>query len=160
VLPDGVQHWQWLGLTPDDCAQNGVLIDMYARSDITQLARGNAYNRLQWEEVTVGQALALAQIASPPNAQHGPVAPVGTAAPAHEPRLCACLRDAVTAWEACAPDKKMHACAQGQGMDANHSAASKPQRVYVCTAHDTFRCGALLLRNGQAGDEQDPCGLV
>ena len=36
---------------------------MYARSDITQLAKGNAYNRLQWEEVTVGQALALAQIA-------------------------------------------------------------------------------------------------
>ena len=38
---------------------------MYARSDITQLARGNAYNRLQWEEVTVGQALALAQLAAP-----------------------------------------------------------------------------------------------
>ena len=70
------------------CAQNGVLIDMYARSDITQLARGNAYNRLQWEEVTVGQALALAQIASPPwpNAQHGPVTTVQT----HEPRH-ACL---------------------------------------------------------------------
>jgi len=34
----------------------GALLDMYARSDITQLARGNAYNRLQWEEVTVGQA--------------------------------------------------------------------------------------------------------
>lgn len=43
----------------------GVLLDMYARSDITQLARGNAYNRLQWEEVTVGQALALAQLAAP-----------------------------------------------------------------------------------------------
>ena len=58
--------------------QHGVLIDMYARSDITQLAKGNAYNRLQWEEVTVGQALALALIASPPwpNAQSGPVTPV------------------------------------------------------------------------------------
>ncbi len=53
--------------------QSGVLIDMYARSDITQLAKGNAYNRLQWEEVTVGQALALAQIANPPwpNSQPG-----------------------------------------------------------------------------------------
>lgn len=53
--------------------QSGVLIDMYARSDITQLAKGNAYNRLQWEEVTVGQALALAQIANPPwpNTQPG-----------------------------------------------------------------------------------------
>ena len=46
--------------------QNGVLIDQYARADITQLAKGNAYNRLQWEEMTVGQALALAQIGSPP----------------------------------------------------------------------------------------------
>ncbi len=46
-------------------AQSGALLDMYARSDITQLARGNAYNRLQWEEVTVGQALALAQLAAP-----------------------------------------------------------------------------------------------
>lgn len=55
------------------CVQNGVLIDMYARSDITQLAKGNAYNRLQWEEVTVGQALALAQIAAPawPSQQPG-----------------------------------------------------------------------------------------
>lgn len=34
---------------------------MYARSDITALAKGNSYSRLQWEEVTVGQALSLAQ---------------------------------------------------------------------------------------------------
>ena len=46
--------------------QSGILIDMYARSDITQLAKGNAYNSLQWEEATVGQALTLAQIANPP----------------------------------------------------------------------------------------------
>ena len=30
------------------------LLDIYARSDITQLCRSNAYNRLQWEDVTVG----------------------------------------------------------------------------------------------------------
>ena len=29
------------------------LLDVYARSDITQLCKGNAYNRLQWEDVTV-----------------------------------------------------------------------------------------------------------
>ena len=57
---------------------------MYARSDITQLARGNAYNRLQWEEVTVGQALALAQLAAPawpaqPGAQARPSAWLGRA---------------------------------------------------------------------------------
>jgi CBS-domain-containing membrane protein len=29
------------------------LLDVYARSDITALAQGNAYSRLQWEDVTV-----------------------------------------------------------------------------------------------------------
>ena len=61
--------------------QNGVLIDQYARADITQLAKGNAYNRLQWEETTVGQALALAQISSPswPASQQGASSPVSNA---------------------------------------------------------------------------------
>ena len=51
-----------------DWLQNGCLLDMYARSDITALAKGNSYSRLQWEEVTVGQALALAQ--QPPQPSH------------------------------------------------------------------------------------------
>ena len=33
--------------------ENLVLLDIYARSDITKLCKGNAYNRLQWEDVTV-----------------------------------------------------------------------------------------------------------
>lgn len=38
------------------------LLDVYARSDITSLAQGNAYSRLQWEDVTVSApALHLAQ---------------------------------------------------------------------------------------------------
>lgn len=40
--------------------EHRCLLDIYARADITKLAKGNAYNRLQWEAVTVGQALALA----------------------------------------------------------------------------------------------------
>eukprot|EP00775_Hariotina_reticulata_P003066 gene3066-3346_t len=39
--------------------EGGVLLDIYARADITNLCKGNAYNRLQWEDVTVGQALSL-----------------------------------------------------------------------------------------------------
>ena len=39
---------------------SGVLLDVYARGDITLLAKGNAYYRLQWEDLTVGQALSLA----------------------------------------------------------------------------------------------------
>ena len=63
--------------------QNGVLTDQYARADITQLAKGNAYNRLQWEEMTVGQALALAQISSPswPASQQEASSPVSNASP-------------------------------------------------------------------------------
>ncbi len=30
------------------------LLDVYARSDITSLAKANAYSQLQWEDVTVG----------------------------------------------------------------------------------------------------------
>ncbi|KIZ04631.1 hypothetical protein MNEG_3330 [Monoraphidium neglectum] len=45
--------------------ERGVLLDVYARADITQLCRGNAYNRLQWEDVTVGQALSTAPSALP-----------------------------------------------------------------------------------------------
>ena len=30
-----------------------MLLDIYARADITNLCKGNAYNRLQWEDVTV-----------------------------------------------------------------------------------------------------------
>lgn len=37
----------------------GVLLDVYARGDITLLARGNAYRRLQYEDLTVAQALSL-----------------------------------------------------------------------------------------------------
>ncbi len=33
--------------------ENRALLDIYARSDITLLCKGNAYNRLQWEDVTV-----------------------------------------------------------------------------------------------------------
>jgi len=85
VLPDSkTERRQWRRLQPLHTVQAGTLLthalgllleagvsalpvvdekrcllDMYARSDITALAQGNAYNRLQWEDVTVGQALSL-----------------------------------------------------------------------------------------------------
>ena len=48
-----------------------TLLDVYARADICMLAKGNAYSRLQAEDVTVGQALTLA------SAPLGPAAPGG-----------------------------------------------------------------------------------
>lgn len=42
--------------------EGGGVVDIYARADITALAAANAYNRLQWEDVTVGQALALGAV--------------------------------------------------------------------------------------------------
>lgn len=35
--------------------EQGVLLDIYARADITKLCKGNAYSRLQWEDVTVSR---------------------------------------------------------------------------------------------------------
>ena len=49
----------------------GMLVDIYARSDITTLAKSNAYSRLQFEDVTVGQALALAAQPNPPSLLSG-----------------------------------------------------------------------------------------
>lgn len=43
----------------------GRLVDIYARADITLLAKGNAYTQLQHADVTVAQVLALAQIPAP-----------------------------------------------------------------------------------------------
>lgn len=39
----------------------GCLLDVFARADITLLARGNAYNQLQYEDIPVGQVLTLAR---------------------------------------------------------------------------------------------------
>ena len=50
----------------------GMLVDIYARSDITTLAKANAYSRLQFEDVTVGQALSLASQPNPPALLSGP----------------------------------------------------------------------------------------
>ena len=38
---------------------DGMLVDIYTRTDIISLAKSNAYSRLQFEDVTVGQALSL-----------------------------------------------------------------------------------------------------
>lgn len=42
----------------------GSLLDIYARSDIIALARGKTYSQLNWDEVTVAQALTLAHSAA------------------------------------------------------------------------------------------------
>ncbi len=76
---------------------SGALIDAYARADITALARGGAYARLQWEDVTVGQALALAALppgwgggpggsGGPGGGPPGPASP-SSSAPAPPPRV-------------------------------------------------------------------------
>lgn len=46
--------------------EKGAVIDIFARADVTSLAKGNAYSRLQFEDVTVGQALSLADAAARP----------------------------------------------------------------------------------------------
>lgn len=45
--------------------EEGLLVDIYTRTDIISLAKSNAYSRLQFEEVTVMQALSLSNMANP-----------------------------------------------------------------------------------------------
>ena len=69
---------------------DGALLDVYARSDITLLTRGCAYLRLQLEDMSVAQALALA-------GGGGPIGPDGatpTSCAGHTPvdaDLCMCV---------------------------------------------------------------------
>ena len=120
--------------------QNGVLIDQYARADITQLAKGNAYNRLQWEEMTVGQALALAQIGSPswPASQPGMPPQVSIFLhfidPAENVMFSCQKSEAHPVWLEIFDSQLW--LQQGQGTEGS---AARPQRVFVCTAHDTLR---------------------
>jgi CBS domain-containing protein len=92
---------------------SGALIDIYARSDVTMLAKSNAYNRLQFEDVTVGQALAL-------TAEPGPPPQLSVTQPAAPPQ-----------WPSPnSSSTSMHDAAM---------AASSRQRVHVCTSQDALR---------------------
>ena len=44
--------------------EKGTLQDIYARSDIIKLGKGEAYSQLSWNEITVHQALAIAHSAT------------------------------------------------------------------------------------------------
>jgi len=88
--------------------EDGLLLDIYARTDIVSLAKSNAYSRLQFEEVTVGQALSLSSMnptglpsvlgssnqyggASPNMSPHGSQADISNCPP-KSVRIQACLR--------------------------------------------------------------------
>lgn len=95
-------------------AASGALVDVYARSDITMLAKSNAYNRLQFEDVTVGQALAL------------------TAEPGPPPQLAVTSAMPAPAWPS--PSSSQTSMADGAA-----AGAAGRQRVHVCTAQDALR---------------------
>eukprot|EP00197_Chlamydomonas_leiostraca_P002761 CAMPEP_0202856964 /NCGR_PEP_ID=MMETSP1391-20130828/74_1 /ASSEMBLY_ACC=CAM_ASM_000867 /TAXON_ID=1034604 /ORGANISM="Chlamydomonas leiostraca, Strain SAG 11-49" /LENGTH=551 /DNA_ID=CAMNT_0049535697 /DNA_START=328 /DNA_END=1983 /DNA_ORIENTATION=+ len=108
------------------------LLDVYARADITALAKGNAYNRLQWEDVTVGQALAMASSSStwqpgvmPPGAPPG-MGGLSAELQAHGQHP----GQAIMAQMQAAIDSTLHA-GPGPG--------SKSTRVYVCSKDDSLR---------------------
>jgi len=95
--------------------ESGALVDIYARSDITMLVKANAYSRLQFEDVTVGQALALA-------AQ--PSTPAVLVAPPHSPQ-----------WAGGVSPSSSAVSMQDHAISTVHN----KQRVHVCTPHDALR---------------------
>ncbi|KAL6758729.1 hypothetical protein V8C86DRAFT_2589662 [Haematococcus lacustris] len=126
------------------------LLDMYARSDITALARNSAYNRLQWEDVTVSQAVALASNAPVPWAvgsanhslQHQPSNPALAGASSARGGLSNELaaqqhqqqhqqqQQALMHQLNSGPEGTLHA---GLGPGSRHT------RVHVCSKEDTLR---------------------
>ncbi|EFN50752.1 hypothetical protein CHLNCDRAFT_142561 [Chlorella variabilis] len=99
---------------------NGVLLDIYARADITMLAKSNAYARLQFEDVTVGQALALAGQALPP-----PQLAAGAGGGAPPPQWGGSPRGS--------------ASSLGADPGSQPPPGSKQHRLHVCTPHDALR---------------------
>ncbi|KAG2491725.1 hypothetical protein HYH03_009888 [Edaphochlamys debaryana] len=120
------------------------LLDVYARSQITDLCKGGAYNRLQWEDVTVGQGLSLAHNNPVPWSQSGaPGAPGG--GPPGPPTPAPGMGGLSAEFAAAA------AAAGGGAVGAGASAATTPGgpagsftsqsggRVWVVTKDDTLR---------------------
>lgn len=91
--------------------EHGALLDIYARADITALAKANAYSRLQFEEVTVGQALSLIAQTGPPGAISG---------------------GNTQQWGGASP-----ACSVASMQEL--IAAAQRQRVHMCSARDSLR---------------------
>ena len=85
------------------------------------LSQGNAYARLQFEDVTVGQALSLGGPPLPP-----PQA--AAAAAAGPPQWGGSPRGSAASLEAAAS-----------------GAASSPKHLHLCTPHDALRCAMVLL---------------
>ncbi|KAI3424253.1 hypothetical protein D9Q98_009607 [Chlorella vulgaris] len=106
---------------------SGVLLDVYARADITMLAKGNAYARLQFEDVTVGQALALAgQPLPPPQVVQGG----GGATPPQ--------------WGS-SPRGSTGSLTGEAGSGGGGGNGGKQHRLHVCTPHDSLRTVVELL---------------
>lgn len=107
ILLDG--GFSCLPVVDDD----GMLVDIYARADITSLAKSNAYSRLQFEDVTVGQALALAAQPNPPSLLSGP-------------------GNKQQAWAGTSPSASQNSMNDVTSVPAKH-------RVHACTNKDPLR---------------------
>ncbi|KAG1669919.1 hypothetical protein FOA52_002446 [Chlamydomonas sp. UWO 241] len=181
VMPDSAGRAQWRRLqplhtvtpdTPLTAALNllleaGVsclpvvderrcLLDVYARSDITMLCRGNNYSRLQWEDVTVGQALMLGAASNVPVAApsmwgapspHG-AAPSGLAGAAAAQQgqhggLSAELAAAAAAGAPAPPHVSSSSMAQQQAVTSvsagQRQPGGRPPRVHLCSKDDHLR---------------------
>eukprot|EP00798_Chlamydomonas_sp_ICE-L_P009973 gene9973-7850_t len=113
------------------------LLDIYARADITELCKGNAYNRLQWEDVTVGQALSLAS-PTPVPWQTAPLPQSATAGPMGG------LSAEFHAQQQQQQQQHLHSEQQQQARVQQFAstvkeAADRLSRVHICSKDDTLR---------------------
>ncbi|GAX76328.1 hypothetical protein CEUSTIGMA_g3774.t1 [Chlamydomonas eustigma] len=155
VLPDSKKRRQWRKLQPlytvtpntllttalSMLLETGVsalpvvdekrcLLDVYARSDITQLCRGNAYNRLQWEDVTVGQALSLSSVN--PSSWN----PNGTGLQPHVGAPGSLSAELQAQHHASAPQQQPSV---GSILHAGPGPGGRFTRAHICNKEDTLR---------------------
>uniref|UniRef100_A0A7S3QNI8 CBS domain-containing protein n=1 Tax=Dunaliella tertiolecta TaxID=3047 RepID=A0A7S3QNI8_DUNTE len=161
VLPDSKDRRQWrklqplhivtpatpltqaLGLLLDsgvsalpvvDDLKSRCLLDVYARSDITSLAKANAYSQLQWEDVTVGQALALAA-PEPVTSPYQP--PPSPSSPSTHPVMGGLSAELQAHQQAVLLQQQMAGTPRPEATFA--SPVSKANRMCICSKEDPLR---------------------
>lgn len=116
------------------------LLDVYARGDITALARGNAYNRLQWEDVTVGQALAMASSSMHPSASGSSWNPTGSQTQlAQHPAMGGLSAELHAAQQRHAQAQALAGRPSEGALYSGPGPGSRTTRVHVCTKDDSLR---------------------
>eukprot|EP01026_Neomeris_dumetosa_P059614 TRINITY_DN5570_c0_g2_i1.p1 TRINITY_DN5570_c0_g2~~TRINITY_DN5570_c0_g2_i1.p1 ORF type:complete len:503 (-),score=54.55 TRINITY_DN5570_c0_g2_i1:409-1731(-) len=120
--------------------EEGRVIDIYTRADITLLARGNVYSRLRWEDVTVGEALSNAPCSTPSLQTTLQVQNVSEhkQVSSQEGKIIGGLSASLKRRISISRDQPQDP-QEGQSTDRSSASLQGPTRVWCATRQDTLR---------------------